>query len=93
MWFQAVFPPVLSPIQKHMVTHGTNGQIAAEEMVTHSTRRVFDDGQDDLPLHKLVVSGELTLRFLPDSIRYGGQEAELASCVESISSMRRTDKS
>ena len=36
-------------------------------------------GADDLPLQKLVACG-------------GGQEAELASFAESISSLRRTDK-
>ena len=35
-------------------------------------------------MHKLVVCGELALRFLPDSNRCGIQEAELVSCAESI---------
>ena len=32
------------------------------------------------------------MRFLPDSNREGEQEAELASCAESSSSLRRTDE-
>ena len=41
---------------------------------------------------QIVVCGELTLGFLSDSHRCGRQEAELASCAESISSLGRTDK-
>ena len=63
-----------------MVTHGTNWRIAAEQMVAPLHISSVHDGADDLPLHKLVLGGELALRFLPDANRCGEQVAELASC-------------
>ena len=86
---QTVFPLLIQEAHGHS-TPRTRDYNGATRHLLHKSS--VHGVADDVPLHKFVVCGEPTLRLLPDSNRCGRQEAELASCAESISSLRKKEQ-